>query len=348
MAIKLKNKVITRESPPFVIAEIGNNHQGELEIAIELVKTAKLCGADAVKFQKRHTKSLYTKALYNQVYDNPDSFGKTYGEHREALELNDDDFIKLKKDCEDIRIEFMCTAFDFKSADFLNEIGINSFKIASGDLHSHHFLEHIAKYGKPIFLSTGAATLEDVRKAYEVVKQHNNEICLMQCTAAYPADYHALNLNIIKTYLNEFPDAVVGYSGHDWGILAPSIARILGATVFEKHFTLNRALKGTDHKFSLEPAGLQKVVRDLKRVDIALGTYEKTVHDSEKNAKRKMGKSIYYAKDLKAGTVLTKDNITIKCPFDGIPASEFKHFLGKKLSVSVKEDDPLQLSHVRD
>jgi len=347
MVIRLKNKVITRESPPFVIAEIGNNHQGELATAIEMVKTAKLCGADAVKFQKRHNKSLYTKALYDQVYDNPDSFGVTYGAHREAIELDEAEFIELKKYCEDIGIEFMCTAFDFKSVDFLESIGISSFKIASGDLHSLHFLEHVAKFGKPMFVSTGAATLEDVHRAYDTIKQHNDQICIMQCTATYPADYHMLNLNVIKTYLKEFPDAVVGYSGHDWGILAPSVARILGATVFEKHFTLNRALKGTDHKFSLEPPGLQKVVRDLKRVDMALGTHAKTVHDSEKNVKRKMGKSIYYAKNLKAGAIITKDNITIKCPFDGISASEFKHFIGKKLLVDVKEDDPLQHSHFK-
>ncbi|CEG12903.1 Sialic acid synthase [groundwater metagenome] len=339
--IKLQTKKITRDSEPFVIAEIGHNHQGSLEKAKEMVLNAKFCGADAVKFQRRNNKKLYTKALYNQIYDNPNSFGNTYGEHREALELSNDELIELKKYCEETNMEFMCTAFDFDSVDFLESIGINSYKIASGDLTSLPLVEYIAKLKKPIFISTGAATLDEVCEAYELILRYHDQICILQCTAGYPAEYDTLNLNVITTYLKKFPKAIIGYSGHDPGILATSIARILGATVFEKHFTLNRAWKGTDHKFSLEPRGLQLVVRDLKRIDSALGSYEKKVLDSEKNAKRKMGKSLYYSHECKAGTIILEDDIAIKCPFEEVPASEFKNFIGKKLLVDVKEDDTL-------
>lgn len=346
--IRLPIGNITRDSPPFIIAEIGNNHQGSLEKAREIVKTAKFCGVDAVKFQKRDNKELYTKHLYNQLYENPDSFGKTYGEHREALELSDDEFIELKKYCENLGVEFMCTAFDFNSVDFLESIDINSYKIASGDLTSLPLIEYIAKLEKPIFLSTGAAILKEVHTAYKTILEYHDQICIMQCTASYPADYEILNLNVIKTYLEEFPEAVIGYSGHDTGILATSVARMLGATVFEKHFTLNPTWKGTDHKFSLAPRGMQLVVRDLKRIDLVLGSHEKHFLDAERHAKIKMGKSVYYAKDLKAGSVLTERDITIKCPFKGIPASEFKNFIGKKISVDVEEDGLIQYDHFAD
>ncbi|MBN2014547.1 MAG: N-acetylneuraminate synthase family protein [Candidatus Altiarchaeota archaeon] len=345
--IRLRTRNLTRDSPPFVIAEIGNNHQGSLKNAIELVKTAKFCGADAVKFQKRTNIKLYTKHLYNQLYDNPDSFGETYGKHREALELSLDEFIELKKYTEDLGLEFMCTAFDFDAVDFLEGIGLHSYKIASGDLTSLPLIEYVAKLGKPIFISTGAATLEEVHTAYKTVLEYHDQICIMQCTASYPADYEILNLNVIKTYLEEFPEAIIGYSGHDTGVLATSIARMLGATVFEKHFTMNRAWKGTDHKFSLEPRGLQVVVRDLKRISQILGSHEKQTLDVEKNAKIKMGKSIYYSRDLKAGTVLSERDINIKCPFKEVPASDFKRFIGKKILVDVEEDDALEYSHFK-
>ena len=310
---------ISQNGPCYIIAEIGHNHQGRLETALKMIQVAVSCGVDAVKFQKRDNRTLFTKSLYNKPYDNENSFGATYGEHREFLEFGRDEYLELKKSAEQNRVEFIATAFDFKSADFLEDLGVTSYKIASGDINNSELLKYIAKFGKPMFMSTGAATLADVRVGYEAARVYNDRICLLHCTAGYPTDYPDLNLRAVTTLKNEFPDAIIGYSGHDNGILAAVIAYMLGATVIEKHFTLNHSWKGTDHKFSLEPEGLRKQVRDLKRVDSALGTGEKTIMDFEMDAKIKMGKGIYSFRKLKAGVRIGRQDICLKSPANGVP-----------------------------
>jgi N-acetylneuraminate synthase/sialic acid synthase len=271
-----------------VIAEIANNHQGDLDIAKQMIRVAASCGVQAVKFQKRDNKALYTKAYYEKPYDNENSYGATYGEHRDYLEFDKDEYRELMKIAEECDVEFMCTAWDYESVDFLEDLGIASYKIASGDITSTPLLEHIAKLGKPMFISTGAATMDEVKLAYEAVSKHNDKICLLHCVAGYPTEYHFLNLDAIKALKEEFPEAIIGFSGHDNGILAGVMAYMLGATVLEKHFTLNRAWKGTDHRFSLEPEGLRKQVRDLRRVDISRGDGKKTIQDFEKDPRSKI------------------------------------------------------------
>lgn len=344
--IRVGRFTISDDPPCFVIAEIGNNHQGDLNIAIEMIKLAAECGVNAVKFQKRDVKTLYTKAMYGKPYDNEDSFGPTYGKHREFLELGWDDFVKLKKCAQDYGVEFMCTAFDFPSVDFLEKLGITSYKVASGDLTNIPFLEYIAKLNKPIFVSTGAATMEDVRRAYDAITKYNNNLCLLHTTCAYPADYPDLNLLAIQTLKKEFPEAIIGYSGHDNGILAAVIAFMLGARVVEKHFTMNRSWKGTDHKFSLEREGLRKQVRDLQRVNIALGNGKKIIRDIEKNAKFKMGKSLYTTKPLSTGHVLFKEDIAIKSPGGGLEPYYINQIVGDKLKDSLPEDTMLSFNHL--
>ncbi len=334
---------ISSKGPCYVIAEIGHNHQGNLETAMKMIQVAASCGVQAVKFQKRDNKTLYTKAFYNKPYDNENSYGATYGEHREYLEFGMDEYKELKKCAEENSVEFMATAFDFNSVDFLEELGVTSYKVASGDLTNIPLLTYIAKLGKPMFISTGAATLEEIRIAYEAVSAHNEKICLMHCVAGYPTEYHNLNLRVIETLKKEFPDAIIGYSGHDNGILAPVIAYMLGATVVEKHFTLNRSWKGTDHKFSLEPEGLRKQVRDLRRVDISLGDGKRVIYDFEMEARRKMGKGIYSACSLPAGTVLEWEHISLKTPANGIPPYLIDKIIGKKLKVDLDEETPISL-----
>lgn len=338
---------VSSNGPCYVIAEVGHNHQGDLETALKMIKVAMSCGVQAVKFQKRDNKTLYTKAMYNKPYDNENSYGATYGEHREHLEFGWDEYVELKKCAEENGLEFMATAFDTKSVDFLEELGITSYKIASGDVTNTPLLEYIAKTGKPMFISTGAASLEEIKIAYESVSAHNDKICLMHCTAGYPTEYHDLNLRAITTLKKEFPEAIIGYSGHDNGILASVVAYLLGATVVEKHFTLNRSWKGTDHKFSLEPEGLRKQVRDLRRVDISLGDGKKVVCDFEKDAKVKMGKGIYTSRKLKAGSVLTLDDIVFKSPGNGLPPYRVKEIIGKKLKVDMEEETIISLEHLQ-
>lgn len=330
---------ISASGPAYVIAEMGHNHQGELEKAIEMVKVAASCGVQAVKLQKRNNKALFTDAYYRRDYDNENSYGATYGAHREFLEFGKDEFVELKNVAKNLGVEFMSTAFDHPSVDFLEDIGITSYKVASGDITNTPLLERIAKIGKPMFVSTGASTLAEVRLAYETILNHNKELVLFHCAAGYPTEYQDLNLRVIDTFKREFPEAVIGYSGHDNGILGPVIAYILGATVMEKHFTLNHAWKGTDHKFSLEPTGLRKQIRDLRRIDLSLGEGNKIIRDFETSARSKMGKSLYAAQEISAGSVLSKNDVTIKSPGGGLPPYELESIVGRKLKDNLGKEE---------
>lgn len=338
-AFNVGKSAVSSNSPCFIIAEIGNNHQGDLKTALKMIKMAAGLGVNAVKFQKRDNKALFTSAMYNKPYDNENSYGATYGEHREHLEFGLDEYVQLKKCAEENDVEFMVTAFDFSSVDFLEELGVASYKLASGDITNTPLVSYVAKTGKPIFISTGASTLDEIRRAYETIIKHHDKICILHCVAGYPVEYENLNLRTIATLKKEFPEAVIGYSGHDYGILAPVIAYMLGASVVEKHFTLNRAWKGTDHKFSLEPTGLYKMVRDLRRVDISLGESEKIIQEFEKEARSKMGKSLYSSRALSADTILTYEDIAIKSPGGGLAPYMLEEIVGLKLKVDLPEQE---------
>ncbi len=330
---------IADDSDCYVIAEIGNNHGGSLETCLEMIKAAKEAGADAVKLQKRHNKSLYTKAMYERPYDNDNSYGETYGKHREFLELDIEAYKAIQKKCQELEITFFATAFDFKSADELASIDMPAYKMASGDLRSIPLLKHVAKIGRPMIISTGGGSFEDVQRAYEAVYPINKEVAILQCTAGYPPIYEELDLKVIETYRESFPNSVIGLSSHDNGIAMALAAYMLGARIVEKHFTLNRAQKGTDHKFSLEPIGMRKMIRDLKRARIALGNGEKKVHASEEGPIKKMSKSIVAAKDLKAGQRIGEEDLTLKSPGgEGLEPYFFEELLGKTVKSDLSED----------
>src|SRR3954447_2669619 len=207
----------------YVIAEIGHNHQGSLKQAIELFEKAAEAGADAVKLQKRDNRSLYTTAAFDKPYDHENSFGRTYGEHREALEFGLVEYVKLQKVARDLGLVMMATAFDLPSADFLAGIDMPAYKIASADLGNTPLLRYVAEIGKPMIMSTGGHRLEDVERAYETVAPINSQIAFLQCTAGYPPAWEELDLRVIETYRERFPGVVVGFSGHDSGI-AMSVA----------------------------------------------------------------------------------------------------------------------------
>ena len=325
----------------YVIAEVGHNHQGSVEQAKQLFKAAKEAGAHAVKLQKRDNRGLYTREAYAKPYENENSYGATYGEHREALEFGRAEFEELKSYCAELGITFFATAFDFASAEFLAELEMPAYKLASGDLTNTPLLRHVARIGKPVIFSTGGGTIDDVRRAYETLVAENDQIAVLQCTAGYPAEWDELDLGVIDTYRDEFPEAVVGFSSHDNGIAMAVAAYVLGARIVEKHFTLNRAMKGTDHVFSLEPQGLRKLVRDLKRTKAALGDGTKTVHPSEVAPATKMGKKLVAARDLPAGHVLGDADVVLKSPGDGIPPYELERVVGSTLRAPVLEDDTL-------
>ena len=328
-------------SDSYVIAEIGHNHQGSVESAKKLFDSAKACGAHAVKLQKRDNRSLYTHELYNKPYENENSYGATYGEHREYLEFGRAEYQELKAYAAEIGISFFATAFDLRSADFLAELDMPAYKVASADLINTPLLRHVAAIGKPVIVSTGGATLDDVRRGYDTVAEINPQVALLQCTAGYPAEWNELDLRVIGTYRELFPSSVVGLSSHDNGIAMAVAAYVLGARIVEKHFTLNRALKGTDHRFSLEPQGLRKMVRDLRRTHLALGDGTKTMYTSETDPIIKMAKKLVAARDLPAGHTLTADDLAMKSPGDGLPPYELDRLVGRTLRHPVREDSAL-------
>ena len=334
---------IADDTDCYVIAEVGHNHQGDIEKCVEIFRAAKLAGANAVKLQKRDNRTLYTRELYDKPYENENSFGRTYGEHREFLEFGRDAYQTLSRFCREIKIDFFSTAFDQRSADFLAEFDMPAYKIASGDVRNLPLLRHVAKLGKPVVISTGAATLEDARRAHDAIAEINPQVCVLQCTAGYPAKFEELDLRVIETFRREFPRATVGLSAHDNGIAMASVAYVLGSRVVEKHFTLNRASKGTDHAFSLEPLGMQKLVRDLKRTRVALGDGAKKIYPSEEPAKNKMGKQLVAARRLEVGAVLTREDIAIKSPGGkGFFPYDIDSVIGKRLRAPLEEDAPIK------
>jgi sialic acid synthase len=341
----LDGKRIDDGADCYVIAEIGHNHQGSVEKAKELIHAAVECGVDAVKFQKRDNRRLFTRALFDAPYDNENSFGATYGEHREALELSPEAWRELRDYAAELGVTLIATAFDEASADFLDELGVPAFKLASGDLSNARLLRHVAAFGKPMILSLGGATLDDVDRALDTVLPENEQVCLLQCTAAYPAEVEELNLRVIETLRDRYPELVIGLSDHHNGIAMSLVAYMLGARVIEKHFTLNHAWKGTDHAFSLMPDGMRRLVRDLKRAPVALGEGVKQPLPSERRALEKMGKKLVAARDLEAGHVLAEGDLVARSPADGgLPPYELENLLGRRLARPLGFEDAIVLA----
>src|SRR6266545_1952356 len=328
----------------YVIAEIGHNHQGSVEQAKAMLTVAKDCGANAVKLQKRSNRALYTREFFEQPYDNEFSFGDTYGEHREALELGRDEYVQVQRYAREIGMTLFATPFDIESADFLAELDVPAYKMASADLVNTPLLRHVAAFGKPMLISTGGATMEDVDRAVETVAPLNEQLCILQCTAAYPCETEDLNLRVITTLRERYPDFVVGLSDHQNGISMALVAYMLGARVIEKHFTLNHAWKGTDHAFSLMPEGMRRLVRDLHRVPAALGDGVKRPLDCEQPALVKMGKKLVAARDLEAGHVLAEADAAIKSPADGgLRPYELDGLVGRRLRRPLRLEETIML-----
>jgi sialic acid synthase len=336
---------IADDAPAYVIAEIGHNHQGDLEKAKALIHAAAECGVDAVKFQKRDNRRLFTRDFYDSPYDNENSFGPTYGAHREALELGKSEWFELGAYAREEGVHFVAAAFDEPSADFLGELGVDAFKFASGDLLNVPFLRYVAAIGKPMFMSTGGGTLEDIDRAVEAILALNPQLCVLHCTASYPADVEDLNLAVIPTLRERYPDLVIGLSDHHNGIAMAPVAFMLGARAFEKHFTLNHAWKGTDHAYSLMPDGMRRFVRDLHRVPVALGDGVKRRLPSEERPLHKMGKKLVASRDLEAGHVLAEGDLVAKSPADGgLPPYELDRLLGRRLlrPLGIEQDVALE------
>lgn len=327
-----------------VIAEAGVNHNGSLEIAKQLVLTAKKCGADIVKFQTARLDSLVSRYAGMAEYQKT-NIGAEMSQRQmlEKLLLTYDDFAELSAFCRDIGIRFLSTPFDLDSIGFLESLGCDMWKIPSGEITNLPYLERIAATHKRIILSTGLCTMEDVRSALDVLRRNGaGEVSLLHCTTQYPAPFGEVNLKAMLTLRSEFK-CQVGYSDHTRGIEIPIAAVAMGAAIIEKHFTLDRTMEGPDHKASLEPEALRSMICAIRNVERALGTGEKIPTASELPNKVVARKSIVAAMRIKKGEILTTENLTTKRPGNGISPMKWHDVLGMKAVRDFEEDELIEL-----
>jgi len=336
--IKVGNRYIGSSYPVFIIAEIGINHQGDKDIAKNLIRKAKESGADAVKFQKRSVDRILSSEGMSMPYQNKNSFGKTYGEHKKALELSNESYFEIKEYADSIDILFSASGWDEESVDLLDTLDIPFFKIASADLTNFPLIKHTASKGKPVIVSTGMADMEIVSEAVNIISGINDSVAILQCTSTYPSRYNELHLNVINTYKSMFPSCPIGFSGHEPGIAVPIAAVALGAKIIEKHLTLDRTMKGGDHAASLEPHGFSKMVRDIRNIELSMGNSDKMIQESERSVLKKLGKSIVSAYKIKSGEIISNDMVTVKGPGTGISPMHIEKVIGKKAANDINAD----------
>jgi len=325
--LRIGNRVITDASKAFVIAEIGSNHGGDMDLAERLVRAAAACGCDAVKFQKRNNRELYTEAMYNKPYDNENSYGKTYGLHREALELNVEQHLFLKDLAESLGMIYFSTPFDFTSVDEMEMLGVGLYKVASGDIYSYPLLKRIGETKKPVILSTGGADIPEIRAALDHIGHGN--VAILHCVASYPCSPEQCNLMAINTLSRAFPDHIIGLSDHYGGILSSVAAWMMGGRIFEKHFKID-GCRGTDVAFSLDPHKMLDLVDDLSTLPRMIGDGIKRRLPEENDPLYKMGKGIYAKCDIDQDEVLDERNLCIKSPCDGLRADNWYHVCGRR------------------
>lgn len=309
-----------------------------MDMAKQLILESKKVGADCVKFQKRKKEAILTKAALAAPYNSKNAYGATYGEHRDALEFNEEQWIELKKYADEVGIDFIGSGWDESSVDFLDRVGCPFFKVASADLTTFPLLRHIASKGKPMVISTGMADAATVRECHDFVASLGVPFIMLHCCSAYPCKDSLLNLNCIKTFTEEYPNTVIGYSGHEVGVATTLAAVALGAHLVERHFTMDKTLKGGDHKASLEPQEMSTLITQMRSIQAALGDGIKVMAEEEKPVFKKLGKSLVSVGCLKAGTVLTKANLTWKSPGHGILVSRIDEVLGKTLNRDIDDD----------
>lgn len=339
--IKIGLCEISENSKIFIIAEAGVNHNGKLKLAKKMIDMAKWAGADAVKFQTFKTENLVTKDAPRADYQKKAVPGKIQFKMLKELELSESEFEELRNHCRKRKIMFLSTPFDFQSAEFLNSLSVPAFKISSGDLTNIPFLVYIAKYNRPIILSTGMSTLAEVREAVKAIYfTGNKNLILLHCTSSYPTRFEDVNLKAIDTLKKEF-DILVGYSDHTQNIEVAVAAVAMGVRVIEKHFTLDKGLLGPDHKASLEPDEFKRMAESIKNIEKAMGDGIKKPRNSEQEIKKVARKSIITAMDISEGTEITQEMLTIKRPGIGIEPKFLSKVLGKKIKKDVLRDKVL-------
>jgi sialic acid synthase SpsE len=342
MEIRLNNgRCIGDNHPAYIIAEIGINHNGSIDIAKELVDKASIIGIDAVKFQKRTINEMYKENFLDMPYIKDNSFGDTYGLHKQFLEFSDEQLFELKDYTESRNLDFVISGFDYSGFDFINErMDVPFHKIASPLVTHIPLLIHIAKYGKPMVLSTGMHDFEEVRNAVVEIKKHNQKLILLQCTTSYPTNDEDVNLEVIRRYRNEL-DVLAGYSSHDRGVVIPAASVTFGGCFIEKHFTLDRTMKGPDHVASVEPRGLELIMGYTRSIEAAIGKDNKDLNKVEYSAKQKYGYSCVAKNNIEKGESITADKIAYKVPGTGLKPSENSKIINMIAKETIAKDQEI-------
>jgi N-acetylneuraminate synthase len=336
--IKIGDRIIGRGYPTYVIAEIGVNHNGILELALELIDASIRAGADAVKFQKRNLDKLYARKYLHNA-----NMGEKTLRYLlpilQQVELPDEAYERIVQYCKQKEITFLCSAFDIESVDFLEQLGVPAYKIASADLTNLPLVGYLMEKKKPLILSTGMSRMEEVEFTVKYLKEAGAEFALLHCNSTYPAAFEDINLKFMDR-LREF-GVPVGYSGHERGIAVSTVAAALGACIIERHITLDRTMDGPDHAASLEPHGFQKMVRDIRQVSSALGTGEEKYFSRGEILNREvLGKSLVAARRIEPGESIEAEMVTVKGPALGVSPQHYHELIGRQANRVIEEDEP--------
>jgi N-acetylneuraminate synthase len=342
--VRIGDKLIGWHEPVFVIAEAGVNHNGDLTMARSLIDVAADAGANAVKFQTFHSDRIATAEAPKAGYQlQTTGEAESQLEMLRRLELSAEAHRQLHSYCSERGIVFLSTPFDEQAADFLDELGVPAFKISSGDLTNSPLLEHVAQKGKPVILSTGMSTLEEVTEAVSILRAAGCEdFILMHCVSNYPANPADVNLRAMQTMQAGF-NVPVGFSDHTEGIEVALAAAAMGACVIEKHFTLDRGLPGPDHRASLEPAELRRLIQGIRRVEAALGDGRKVPAASELETAKVARRSLVAARDIPAGATLERNMIVLKRPGTGLSPSMLGNIVGRRALRNIADGSLLTL-----
>lgn len=330
-----------------IIAEAGVNHNGSLDLAKELVRKAVEAGADYIKFQTFKAEKCVSKNAKKADYQiqNTKKEAESQLEMVKKLELSNEDHYELIKLCQELGIQFFSTAFDPESIELLHNLGLSLWKIPSGEITNYPYLKKIASYHQPVIMSTGMCTVEDITDCLKVLMDNGltkEQITILHCNTEYPTPYEDVNLRAMQTIADTF-GVKVGYSDHTRGIEVPIAAVALGATVIEKHFTLDRNLPGPDHIASLEPDELKAMVSSIRNIEKALGSAEKKVSESERKNIAIARRSIIAARDIKKGEILTEENLIAKRPGTGISPMRWNEVIGTKAIRDFGEDELIEI-----
>ncbi len=335
--MRIGSKAIGKDDPIFIIAEIGLNHNGKLDTAKQLIDIAADAGADCVKFQKRTIKDVYQEELIENPNKGEQAFQYALPILKET-ELTDEEYNKIVDYCKQKGVIFSCSPWDKKSVDFLEKLDIPFYKIASPDLTNIPLVEYIASKKKPILLSTGISQLDEIKITVSTLKRLNAEFVLLHCNSTYPAPPSEINLRFMETLRKEF-NVPIGYSGHERGIAISIAAAAMGACVIERHITLDRGMKGPDHKASLEPEEFKQMVSDIRVVEEAKGSYKKHFTRGEIITRDLLGKSILASRNINKGEIIRREDITIKSPGKGLSPQRINELVGKVIKRDIKKED---------